>query len=1030
MKKILFALLSCITLALPASGAMRTLDSVIVEAPVLEYAAKAFFKTEDSRKQVLQKYRDLLGTGAAGLNAQNAWDVCAAGVDIKSADGRKQCTDFISYVTRYNNKYYDVCDNFSSIPSKYQSGSRCEKDFFNWTNVQMLSAVALAQEYAKIKWNEDIICSNEYREYGNDDWVQCRSLKSGVFFEFKFDDVRESKDVDIQTDIRIALCKMHGGKSDEDTNGYHCKISTSICTSKLADSTKRFGGKAYYDTKKDVCLIEYNTVNSKDGLKTACGINNFMYCRGIQVDTTVGLQGMLKQKVAKDCKIDVSQVRCDNTFKTYKGEGCNVSTFAPKDDIISCYYGSEQIDFVFDDVNELNKTYANAGKQGVLCLNSDGSFDGKNCVALDKASCDIMISQSKNTCPECKSIYWDTEKGLCVIPDAVTATNLEKGLKVTGVIVTVVAGVALGVVTGGAATGVLVVVGNSLLIGGGAAVITSEIVIQSTVWRNFVEKAQKCIIDKDAKCAEDLVKNELNRMMSYSNELTDAEAASLDEVMYKLVDMIPDDSSFWTEFFGNPEFFDCDPSGENCTVKESAQLWQIVRTAGNVAMIAGGLLNMVAHFRTAFKKTSELIKVRVTQHPSAKTELGQLSYVTMTGGRGLVVSNKEIVLLAKEFGMSGIAKNSEFVKAMGWKVGQEIWFNPVTRQFVTSVGGMSLNGLIPMAVGAGHELYHMSKDGPFFLSRPKAKDETPIEPVKTVAPVVPVEPVTPTITPKPETPAPVVTPTAPTVTPEPETPAPVVTPTAPTVTPTVPTAPVSVAPIEPLKNIEPVKTEKKRNTAAIAIGSVLAVGATGGLVGGLVAKNKRDERREANKLTTVPVATPFVGAGNQLTNEMNALLGTAGGVLGYVNGKELKLIPLPTVVNTYSTIVQINVRAVAVVDYNGYKLPYYVEPTAGSWRPLLGIGQMGGWFNTYPSDTGITTIDSITNTLNQILAPANVSKFVGGAAGSAFPVAAPAAYQIINAEFPNGVVQTYNGTFTPADQALYNSNYNKMKNAL
>jgi len=309
---------------------------------------------------------------------------------------------------------------------------------------------------------------------------------------------------------------------------------------------------------------------------------------------------------------------------------------------------------------------------------------------------------------------------------------------------------------------------------------------------------------------------------------------------------------------------------------------------------------------------------------------------------------------------------------------------------------------------------------PEFTATPPAK-----KPSESTTPVV-----TPTVTPEPETPAPVVTPTTPTVTPEPETPAPVVTPTTPTVTPTVPTAPVSVAPIEPLKNVEPVKTEKKRNTAAIAIGSVLAVGATGGLVGGLVAKNKRDERREANKLTTVPVATPFVGAGNQLTNEMNALLGTAGGVLGYVNGKELKLIPLPTVVNTYSTIVQINVRAVVVVDYNGYKLPYYVEPTAGSWRPLLGIGQMGGWFNTYPSDTGITTIDSITNTLNQILAPANVSKFVGGAAGASFPVAAPAAYQIINAEFPNGVVQTYNGTFTPADQALYNSNYNKMKNAL
>ena len=38
------------------------------------------------------------------------------------------------------------------------------------------------------------------------------------------------------------------------------------------------------------------------------------------------------------------------------------------------------------------------------------------------------------------------------------------------------------------------------------------------------------------------------------------------------------------------------------------------------------------------------------------------------------------------------------------------------------------------------------------------------------------------------------------------------------------------------------------------------------------------------------------------------------------------------------------------------------------------------------------------------------------------------AYNVINAEFPNGVVETFNGTFSPSDQALYNDNYNKMKN--
>ena len=33
---------------------------------------------------------------------------------------------------------------------------------------------------------------------------------------------------------------------------------------------------------------------------------------------------------------------------------------------------------------------------------------------------------------------------------------------------------------------------------------------------------------------------------------------------------------------------------------------------------------------------------------------------------------------------------------------------------------------------------------------------------------------------------------------------------------------------------------------------------------------------------------------------------------------------------------------------------------------------------------------------------------------------------IINAEFPNGVIETFNGVFSPEEQTLYNNNYQRI----
>ena len=66
--------------------------------------------------------------------------------------------------------------------------------------------------------------------------------------------------------------------------------------------------------------------------------------------------------------------------------------------------------------------------------------------------------------------------------------------------------------------------------------------------------------------------------------------------------------------------------------------------------------------------------------------------------------------------------------------------------------------------------------------------------------------------------------------------------------------------------------------------------------------------------------------------------------------------------------------------------------------------------------------------LNQKLAPTMVQKYTGvNATGVQLPFAAPAAYSVINAEFTDGVVQTYTGALSGSDKTLHDNNYNKIK---
>ena len=232
------------------------------------------------------------------------------------------------------------------------------------------------------------------------------------------------------------------------------------------------------------------------------------------------------------------------------------------------------------------------------------------------------------------------------------------------------------------------------------------------------------------------------------------------------------------------------------------------------------------------------------------------------------------------------------------------------------------------------------------------------------------------------------------------------------------TVPVDRAPKESGEPVTPYQVEKPNNTGLIATAAILGAIGTGVLVGALVGGDDDDDDDTHGEEY------------NQLEQDLTTILNVAGGTIGYIGNHSITLAKMQTMVGSYVQIVNIAGNAVVVVIYNGHYLPYYLNPGVGQWIPVLGISSVGGYMNTYPQNpTGISVVDSIAGILNQKLPGRLVGQFVGAnSAGVQFPTPAPAAYQTINAEFPNGVVQSATEMQSQTGQQLYNNNYNRIKN--
>lgn len=609
MKKIALALLS-LFLTTPC------LANIHINPSTVESVVKEFVSA-DKMVSVISEYNNQLKqSNGTGISAQKLWNICAiAGWDIKQPSGKSQCQKFVNaLVEKSSIKFYHACDK----QYKGKAGYICVDDFFTnkiygGTQVNLTPGQTLAKEYARLKHNDSTVqCRNKFDPGILDDTLMCTSHNKNAYYEFVFDDLEEPKDQTIKNSIQNAICRMYDAKpttagcAGGGTNvsgtatcwSASCAADSAKCA-KINQSMAKFGYSAIYKDNK--CEINFNSINDKSELKTAYGIDNFIFCHGIQVANIPSVESYLKQYIAERAGVSASSVKCDSGFNTYTGTGCTANGITDmKDDIKTCRVGNNQIDFVFDDINEKWKKTVEGGVQGMSCIVTGGTYSGKRCIGLGEQQCNTLRQSNLKECPECKAAKWDKETQSCLLPSSKSAQNLQKGVNIGLIVGGAVVGVALTVVTAGAAGApVTAIVLTGIETVGAGIELTSQLKING-IADGFLVESNKC---KNATCAKKMLSQNLQRMANYANDMTAAEADAVDTEMARLANLIPDDDEIWATMLVNGTdmadnklgFFDTDSW-------EPEQVWRAVGIGLQLASLITGIT------KWAISKSSRVVK--------------------------------------------------------------------------------------------------------------------------------------------------------------------------------------------------------------------------------------------------------------------------------------------------------------------------------------------------------------------------------------------------------------------------------------
>lgn len=418
-------------------------------------------------------------------------------------------------------RYYEVCGNDKG---KTGGAEVCEKSTFNWVNVGQLQAVGLAEEYARVRYNDDIACDNNYRTSGNDDYVRCSSKNSKRYYEFKFDDIKESIDADIQKGLVLGICGIHKIPSGiiKSSIGYSgaptCKSS---CTSEMLKTAAHFGLTA--TTRGSFCWFSNRSISADEvesSLAKIDGIDNYIFYSGIQIQGSKGVIAQLKDYIKSTGKT-VRSFDCARNVDEIKNP-----LLEGDDDILRCKLNGQPIDFVFDDFSESWLYVQEDGEAKIQCVVSGGKYADQECFGLTQQQCLEANAVFKKKFPGASGMRWNGKE--CVLLDSAEAQRYD---------IYVQAGI--GVVA--AADCLLLTHTGCLVLAAETAGLATELTTKEFIENRageFLAVSTRC---NNRDCAIDTIRN-AGKVLSVMGSLDAAAANSVDSELARLVDYLePED---------------------------------------------------------------------------------------------------------------------------------------------------------------------------------------------------------------------------------------------------------------------------------------------------------------------------------------------------------------------------------------------------------------------------------------------------------------------------------------------------------
>ena len=461
-------------------------------------------------------------------------------------------------------KYYAVCGD----DAKKTGGTEiCEEDFFKDKRLQPTSAIALAQEFARIKYGDSgISCNDTPRSTGSifskHDYLQCTSADNKRFYEFRFKKIDATGDKNIQNSIMDSICKLYDINSvTASMVGFvpgTIEYASGLCRTEdeeLCNTINQTADKFGYYTKmglmelpteygqslqqyEDVCLLMRQVVFASE-LNTIGNIDPMYFKKnGVQLYMDTDLENQICTYVKNVVTPNsLSSCYCNSNPTPIRDVSSGLTlALGTNDDVITCYVNGERVDFVFDDLSESKQYNLEGSQQAMNCIVVGGVFAGKECMNVGEKLCNDIIAADIKNCPECKTAKWNETEQKCELPSAENMTNIQRGIEIGTMVVGVAAGAVLTVSTGGTGAGAVALVLVETT-GGAMSIYSQEKQYQAGY--DFLEDSRLCT---ESDCAERLIVDNLQRLANLQNNFTSVQLNAIDSELERLINLLPNET--------------------------------------------------------------------------------------------------------------------------------------------------------------------------------------------------------------------------------------------------------------------------------------------------------------------------------------------------------------------------------------------------------------------------------------------------------------------------------------------------------